>query len=259
MIKQLRLLSLLLVLLFVAVQAAWEQWRAGDWSNPQLLMVYPVAGDGAADTARYVAGLKASEFEAIEQFFAQQARAHGVLSERPIRVLLGPALSSVPPRIPERASALEAMGWALRMRWWAWRHTPPSSPVPQVRMFLIYHSEHSTLESLPHSTALQKGRIGVAHLWASTEQAEQNAVVVAHEALHTWGASDKYDRDTLMPLFPQGYAQPHQWPRHPQAQTELMAGRRALDDTHSRMPADLSEVVVGESTALEIGWRDTAR
>ena len=46
---------------------------------------------------------------------------------------------------------------------------------------------------LAHSLGLQKGLIGVVNAFASSSQAAENNVVIAHELLHTVGATDKYD------------------------------------------------------------------
>ena len=81
-----------------------------------------------------------------------------------------------------------------------------------------------------------------------------NAVVIAHELLHTVGASDKYDLATGAPLFPNGYADPQQQPLYPQAKTEIMAGRRPLSAGEAEMPRNLRHVIVGPATALEIHW-----
>ena len=57
-------------------------------------------------------------------------------------------------------------------------------------------------------SGLQKGLIGVVNAFASDEQAAQNNVVIAHELLHTVGATDKYDPRTNQPSHPDGYAEP---------------------------------------------------
>jgi hypothetical protein len=77
--------------------------------------------------------------------------------------------------------------------------------------------------------------------------------VIAHEMLHTLGASDKYGADGL-PSYPDGYADPDQQPRLPQRRAEIMAGRRAVTASHAEMPRSLDEVVIGAATAREIRW-----
>jgi hypothetical protein len=81
-----------------------------------------------------------------------------------------------------------------------------------------------------------------------------NSIVIAHEVMHTLGATDKYDPETNLPQFPDGYARPDAPRRHPQAAAELMAGRRPLSETEAEMPDSLRDVVVGDRTAAEIRW-----
>ena len=47
---------------------------------------------------------------------------------------------------------------------------------------------------------------------------------------------------------------PKQEPLYPQAATELMAGRRPLSAAEAQIPPNLSHVIVGPATALEIRW-----
>ena len=108
---------------------------------------------------------------------------------------------------------------------------------------------------LKHSTALQKGRIGSVNLFASQKQSEQNKIVLVHELLHAFGASDKYDLATGQLIYPAGYAFPDQHPLFPQAKAELMAGHIPLSETTSKMPASLDQTLINEITAIELGWK----
>jgi hypothetical protein len=81
-----------------------------------------------------------------------------------------------------------------------------------------------------------------------------NNIVIAHELLHTLGASDKYNPADGAPLFPIGYADREREPRYPQEEAEVMAGRRALSAQEWEMPNSLRRVVIGPETALEIRW-----
>ena len=100
--------------------------------------------------------------------------------------------------------------------------------------------------------------IAIAHLFASREMHGSNQMIVAHEVLHTLGASDKYDFATALPLHPAGFAEPGRSPLYPQAKAELMAGRIALGPREAATPHSLGQVVIGAATAYEIGWTDTA-
>ena len=77
---------------------------------------------------------------------------------------------------------------------------------------------------------------------------------MAHEMLHTLGATDKYDPVNDAPRFPDGYGNPGQLPLYPQMFAELMAGRRMLSPNRWEQPDSLDQVVVGPATALEIRW-----
>jgi hypothetical protein len=79
-------------------------------------------------------------------------------------------------------------------------------------------------------------------------------VVIAHELLHVFGATDKYDPATNQPLVPQGLANPQARPLYPQRKAEIMGGRIALSPTEARMPSSLRASLVGPETAREIGW-----
>ena len=79
------------------------------------------------------------------------------------------------------------------------------------RCSCVYH-DPARAPVLPHSVGLQRGLTGVVHLFATRSQDDQNAIVTAHELLHTFGATDKYaGRGT--PLYPRGYAEPLRVPR----------------------------------------------
>jgi hypothetical protein len=151
--------------------------------------------------------------------------------------------------------ALSAIGWSLRTRYWAWRVPDyPPGPTPDIRLFVLYH-DPATSPSLPHSVGLQKGLFAVVNAFADRRMEGSNDAVIAHEVLHTLGATDKYDLATNQPRHPEGFAQPDRQPLYPQSAAELMGGRIPLSSTESRIPSSLRQVVVGPVTATEIGWQ----
>jgi hypothetical protein len=97
--------------------------------------------------------------------------------------------------------------------------------------------------------------LGIAHLFAAAHMAGSNQVVIAHELLHTLGATDKYDFATNQPRYPDGFAEPDRSPRYPQDFAELMGGRIPESASESRTPESLDQVLIGALTATEIGWR----
>jgi hypothetical protein len=122
-----------------------------------------------------------------------------------------------------------------------------------VRVFVLYH-DPDRVTRLSHSLGLQKGLIGVVNAFASEKQAAQNDVVIAHELLHTLGATDKYDPRTNQPVFPDGYADPQRQPALPQEYAEIMAGRVPVTADRAEMPDGLDAVLIGAKTAREINW-----
>jgi len=78
--------------------------------------------------------------------------------------------------------------------------------------------------------------------------------VVAHELLHTLGATDKYDRASGRPQVPDGLGDPGQTPLFPQRYGEIMAGRIATSAGDAVIPDGLAQMRVGPATAREIGW-----
>jgi hypothetical protein len=94
----------------------------------------------------------------------------------------------------------------------------------------------------------------VVHVFASRSQEAQNRIVMTHELLHTFGATDKYDLTTGLPKYPDGFADPQLFPRYPQQRAEIMAVKMPLSATEARMPDSLEYERVGPATAREIGW-----
>jgi hypothetical protein len=139
------------------------------------------------------------------------------------------------------------------MRWWAWRNDSYRGPKPQVKVFVLYH-DPNRVDRVAHSVGLEKGMIGVVNAYAAKRMARQNNVIIAHELMHTLGASDKYDLATNLPRHPEGYAEPQRQPLHPQEAAEIMGGRIPVSETEAEIPTSLADVVVGTATAREIRW-----
>ena len=117
----------------------------------------------------------------------------------------------------------------------------------------VHNTEHAFLQAVRMRQGLQKGLLGVVHVFASDTQRAQNNFVIAHELLHTLGATDKYDANGR-PLNPIGLADPNTQPPYPQYKAEIMGGRIAISAERAEMPKGLEEAVVGYATAAEIGW-----
>jgi hypothetical protein len=249
--KKIRVSILLLVLALVALYTWADRRRMAEWDETVWIAVFPVNGDAATRTDDYIAGLTREQFTDIERFFAREAGAFGVELERPVHVELYPAIAAMPPLLEPGTGLLGRVAWSLRMRYFSWRHA--GDALADIRVIVIYH-DPELVEAVPHSLGLQKGLLGVVYAYADPSADATNNLVIAHEALHALGATDKYDQATNLPAYPDGYGEPDAEPRHPQAFAEIMAGRVAVSPREARMPAGLGEAVVGTRTAEEIGW-----
>jgi hypothetical protein len=90
--------------------------------------------------------------------------------------------------------------------------------------------------------------------FASRQQAAGNNVIIAHEMLHTLGATDKYNLQTLQPIYPDGYADPGKKPLLPQNYAEIMGRAIPFSASESKVPDSLSYTRIGPKTASEIKW-----
>jgi len=250
--RTLRLVVLLMVLICVAFTAVVERDRSVSWRSPLWVGVFPVAGDTSERTSGHIAGLSPQDFQPIAEFVRREGARRGLSGEL-LRLQLHPGPFPPPPARPASHGAVANVAWSLRLRWYAWRRMQQvKGPRPTVRLFVIYHDPARTVK-VPHSVGLQKGLVGVVHVFATRESQGSNQVVIAHELLHTLGATDKYGADDL-PRWPDGYGDPTQQPRLPQRRAELMAGRRAVSEHVAEIPSGLGEVVIGDATAREIRW-----
>ena len=139
------------------------------------------------------------------------------------------------------------------MRFWAWRVSGRVKDPEDVRVFVMYH-DPALSPAVPHSLGLEKGLIGVVYAFAVPVMDGGNDMIIAHELLHTLGATDEYDPVNNAPRFPDGYGDPRQVPLYPQRFAELMAGRRMISATSWEQPASLDEVLIGPATARQIRW-----
>lgn len=252
MFRRLRIAVLLVILATVALGAWRSGTRATEWKHTLHATVYPIAADDSPQTRAGVARLSADDFAPIADWLQDEVHRHGRELLRPLAISVAPSVESLPPSFPAGSRPV-AMGlWSLQLRFWAWRHDATPGPRPDVRLFVLYHDPART-PRLDHSVGLRKGQIGIVKAFAGRDEGPRNAVVIAHELLHTLGASDKYDPQSLAPVFPEGYAEPDRQPRHPQRLAEIMAGRLALSDGKLAMPERLGQTLIGPHTAAEIG------
>jgi hypothetical protein len=253
MLRKLRIAVLLVILAIVALQTWQERHSSRRWRVPLYVSIYPIAADDSAVTRDYLAHIDADRFKPIDAFFAREAQRYQLSLSEPFRTRLRAELHDRPPQRADDAGMLSTALWSLKLRYWAWHESGHAGEPEDIRVFVLYHDPALT-PSVPHSLGLTKGLIGVVYAFAANEMNGDNDVVVAHELLHTLGATDKYDPRTDAPIFPDGYGDPQQVPLLPQRTAEIMAGRRIVAPDRWEQVSGLDQVVLGHATAAEIRW-----
>lgn len=251
MFKNIRILILLGILLVVAVNSFYD--KNHDWQKPIYVAIYPINMDNSPEVESYIANLSDGHFKEIETYLNAESKKYG--QDAYFYYRLGQEVKVVPPSVPRNGGIFDAIIWSLKFRYYAYKNAHDIGTPSNLRLFLQYHNPNKKVIT-ETSTALQNGRIGVVNLFAKQDKTTNNNVVIAHETLHAFGASDKYDLSNGMPIYPQGYANPNQNPRLPQKQAELMAVHIPISQDKFEMARDLKQTIVGETTAIEIQWKE---
>src|SRR5262245_3417767 len=97
MLKRLRILILLLILAFVALNTYFDRVYSTDWDIPLRVTVFPINGDGSATSEQHIQSLAGTSLASIETFFAEQAEQYGVTLEPPVRFARGAPIRELPP------------------------------------------------------------------------------------------------------------------------------------------------------------------
>jgi hypothetical protein len=218
--------------------------------------VYPINADGSDISDEYIAALKIEGFADIEAFIDRETARYGKSLARPLRMELGRPIREQPPAVEPGAGIFGVMLWSLKMRWWASSTAGKQDSIdPDVRIFVRYYSPDDAY-TLENSVGLQKGMVGIVNARASRRQQGGNNVIIAHEFLHTLGATDKYELASGQPIPPHGLAEPDRSPVYPQRWAEIMGGRIALAADDAVIPKSLKYAVIGPLTAKEIRLSD---
>jgi hypothetical protein len=246
-------ITILLLILATVVQQTFLDKADLDWEHDLYVAVYPVNADGSGEVASYIKTLTRDDFEPLVEYSAEEGARYNVGLRHPIEIQLGDVVSEIPPAPPNGSSILSTIIWSLKFRWFAWNNSPKVNVKPDIRLYLLYYNP-ATSPMLSHSTALNKGRIGRVNLFGDKSYAKQNLVILGHELLHTLTATDKYDLETTLPAYPDGFAEPGKQPRYPQDFAEIMGGRVPMSEIKAEIPKSLAQTLIGEKTAKEIGW-----
>ncbi|MDX2425462.1 MAG: hypothetical protein QNK15_04330 [Cycloclasticus sp.] len=248
--KIIRVIFLLVIFVVAAFYTKLQRLESTAWIDPLRVLIYPINADGQQSTSRYIAALTKNNFKSVGLFFNKQWSDYSDYEFDPIKVQLSEPIHAQPPEPPTDGNTLKIIFWSLRLRLWSYQNAIDSDS-STINIFVRYQQvdDHKPMS---HSLGLQKGLIGVVNAYAVKHYQEQNNIVLAHELLHTVGASDKYNLKTGQPIYPEGFANSDVL--YGQSRAEIMAGKIPLSENDSVMPESLRNCVIGSKTAAEIGW-----
>jgi len=253
MFKKIRIAILLFILFLVGADRYLTHMRTTDWDQSLSIVIYPINADNSPLTADYIDRLTGDDFKQIARFMQSEGSRYNIGLADPVLMDMAPEISTLPPLPPSGTNIFTIIWWSLQLRYWAWKHDTYQGPLANVQVFVLYY-DPNTYSQLDHSLGLKEGHICMVKAFASRHQAAGNNVVIAHEMLHTLGATDKYNLQTLQPIYPGGYANPEQTPNLPQKSAEVMGRAIPLSASESEIPESLSHTVIGPQTAREIKW-----
>ncbi len=245
---------ILLSIFFVILISTWmNERRLASWERPIWVTVYPMLTDNGPVTRAFAESIQESTFADVNLFFERELGLYDVSLTPPFNFQIAPVSDELPPAIPDRQDVFAIAFWSLQMRWWVWRMQQNDGLVAaDIQLFVLYHSVGVDSE-MKMSVGMRKGMYGLVKAYTGGDMRDQNNVVIAHELLHIFGATDKYIAGTGQPEFPFGLADPERQPVYPQVAAEIMGGRILLSPYESIMPDSLDQCRIGHKTAEEIG------
>lgn len=179
-----RIFALLLVLVLVAASAFLSPRRLKSWSRPLIVDVEPIAAEPGTET--FAAAFDDEALAEVRAFFAREAR--GTRAELIFNV--EPASKHVPPMRPgEAAETIDVALFSLRLRMWSWWHAWRAHLAPaDVRIYVLFHRPEPG-RLLEHSGSIENAHIAIVYAFADARSRGETAIGIAHELLHTLGAS----------------------------------------------------------------------
>jgi serine/threonine protein kinase len=136
---------------------------------------------------------------------------------------------------------------------------PPDSKVIYVYLYPSGSGKPS-LQAFPKEyLGNTPSEIGAVFSPADDSQDFELSLYLARQIAKIFGASDKRDPSSGLPLNPEGLADPLLKPTFPQNKGELMAIGIPQSPLEKRSPQNLREIVIGPQTAYELGWIDRSK
>ncbi|MEM7248496.1 MAG: hypothetical protein AAF533_24400 [Acidobacteriota bacterium] len=255
-LASLRYLALLGILLAVSLWGARQRLaerRLPDWRRSQTITVCPLVMDGvdAAEVDQVVGGIETR----LTDWFTRELGRYGTPARVPVEVTARPVrvIEGRPPELPDADSGFLARlaGTRAFLDWFATSAGVADADERDGWVYLLVGPRQGAPNLGWHGLAVR--REGMAVVVTDPQDLAHAECVVAHEALHLFGATDRRNRRGEIP-HPVGYAEPARLPPWPQDAAEVMALLIPISEDEEREPRGLDELVLGPLTAAEVGW-----
>jgi hypothetical protein len=209
-----------------------------------------------ASTTRRSTPLR-TQVPALEERLAAELSRFRPAAPRPFRFeLVAPVTAASPPPAPTADGPVDLAQHTMALSTWTKDIDTRAGVDPDlydVRIYLALRKPRHAERTLVEGRSEQGGRRGIVEVELDVQSPELPLIVVAHELMHTLGATDKYDAQGLA-REPDGLAEPDRVPLYPQRYAEIMARNRPVARGRERVPEGFSEIAIGPATAREIGW-----
>lgn len=251
------LLFILFTVVLWAIRDTWTRRERLQWDHTLdvAVVLVHVAGTEAVDASATAA--MASRAEALARRLAEEQKKYRTGAPAPFRfVVKGPIEAGTPAPAPASDSLADLARQAWDVSKWTDEVDDNAGVVAShydSRIYVMVKKPTSLLRAAVEGHSEQGGRRGFVEVELDASMGDLALMVVAHEMLHTLGATDKYDAQGRA-RFPDGFVDPNASPQFPQARAEVMARNRPIGPHEERVPETLDELGVGAATAKEIRW-----
>lgn len=250
MLKIVRVLLVFIILALLMMMTAWRD-QPNNWSEHTIVLIHPINADQKSSTQAWIQGLRESDFLEIQDYF-KQVSTQFRLRPASVEIRLGRSIHEIPPPATTSDSYLKHLFWGLQLHLFSWRNYEKYDGIATATLYVNYY-HNASAKILDGSKSFSKSRVGVVNLQINQAKSQHN-VELAHEILQIFGAQEKFDLVTGQPNYPNGYADPNQDPLYPQYKAELMAKHIPISKIENVMPQNLSQTMISEATAKELGW-----
>lgn len=274
--KAIRVGVLLVILAGVGLQylrfSLAESWTPSWESGETAAIVVLIPQDLSEEEEEVLAKLREfafadggkATFTALRYWFQREHGRYGAAEFTPVMFeVMGPleisAMPPAPPRAGESMSFLQRYERTTAFLYYYAGQRERAKFLSKNAVFVtFYKSSQKHLFEGVHSVADRRSRSSFVFAPLTEKGSEAAVINTAHELLHLFGASDKYDGQRC--VYPAGFYAPFQQPRYPQPCAEVMAQGIPVATGHVEAELELFENMrVGVETAFEIGWIDQVR